>query len=197
MDVTAKELAEDSGITEKTIRTTYKDLRNKLIEAAFYNPKGFGGAGFYLLRKGKLDNQGKRFLQGVVESEIFTKHVERHAPRLNSAEDLQGLTFEVVIRVFCNIHMTEGTLIDYPEETKKAVEDLRDIGQWIKENIQNEGFLEKYGHVVERFHKVAADMKLLLEKEELLALKTKSREHIYPWYLLYNDLRRHLLKHPL
>lgn len=197
MDKTAKELAEETGISEKSIRSTYRGFRNKLIEAAIYNRDAFGGAGFYLLRKGKLDEQGERFLQGVAESKIFTDHVDRHAPRLHSPEDLQGLIFEVVIRVFCNVDMDEGTLIDYPEETKKAVLELRDMGQWIRENMQTEGFLDKYGHVVERFRKVAADMKLLMEKEELLAMQTKSRAHRFPWELFYNDLRRYLLKHPL
>ena len=197
MDMTTQELADSSGISEKSIRATYRDLRNKLIEAAIYNRDGFGGAGFYLLRKGKLDDQGKRFLLGVAESAIFSRHVERHAPRLKSAEDLEGLIFEVVMRVFCNVHLNDGALIDYPDATKQAILELRDIGQWIKENIQQEGFLEKYGHVVERFRKVAQDMKLLQEKEELLALKSKSRPHRFPWELLYNDLRRHLLKHPL
>ncbi len=197
MDMAAKELASDSGISEKTIRTTYRGLRNKLIEAAIYNRDGFGGAGFYLLRKGKMDDKGKRFFRGVAESEIFTSHVERHAPRLNSSEDLMGLIFEVAIRVFCNVHLDEGVLIEYPEETKNAALQLRDMGKWIKENQDREEFQEKYGHIIERFMKVAHDMKLLLEKEELLVLKTKSREHKYPWNLLYDDLRRYLLKHPL
>lgn len=197
MDMTAKELATDSGISEKSIRANYGELRNKLIEAAIYNRDAFSGAGFYLLRKGKLDDQGKRFLHGVAESEIFTKHVKRHAPRVKTEEDFQGLIFEVVVRVFCNIHLDEGALIDYPEETKQAVLELRNMGQWVRENIQKEGFLEKYGHIVEQFRKVANEMKLLLEKEELLALQSKSKAHRFPWELLYNDLRRHLLKYPL
>lgn len=108
MDKTAKELAEETGISEKSIRSTYRGFRNKLIEAAIYNRDAFGGAGFYLLRKGKLDEQGKRFLQGVAESKIFIDHLDRHEPRLHSADDLQGLIFEVVIRVFCNVDMDEG-----------------------------------------------------------------------------------------
>lgn len=116
MDMTARELAENSGISEKTIRTTYRQLRNKLIEAAISNRQRFGGAGFYLLRKGKMDKQGKRFLQGVAESEVYTRHVERHASRLKSDEDLQALIFEVMVRVFCNVHLDENVLIDYPED---------------------------------------------------------------------------------
>lgn len=196
-DYTAKELARDSGISAKTIRATYRVLRNKLIEAAIYNRKGFGGAGLYLLRKGRLDAQGKRFLKGVAESDLFQRHVERHAPRLNSEEDLQGLVFEVAIRTFCNIHIAEGTFIDYPDKTKEAVENLRDISQWIRENLPKEGFVERYGHIIEQFRKVSEGMRLLLEKEELLALKSRSREHRYPWDLLYNDLRRFLSKHPM
>lgn len=197
MDITAKDLAQKSGISERTVRTTYRGLRRKLIEAAIYNPDGFGGAGSYLLRKGKIDDKGKRFFRGVAESELYTSHLERHAPRLNSMEDRTGLIFEVAIRVFCNVHLDEGVLIDYPEETKNAVLQLRDMGRWIKENQDRKEFQEKYGHIIERFMKVAHSMRLLLEKEELLVLKTKSREHKFPWDLLYDDLRRYLLKYPL
>lgn len=196
-DVTAKDLAQRSKISEKTIRSVYRRLRNKLLAAIIYKSERFGGTGFYLLRKGKLDEQGKRFLQGIAESDIFTRHIQRHAPRLNSQEDLQGLMVEVVVRVFCNIHLDEEALIDYPGDTKKALLELSEMGKWIKESMQREGFLDKYKHIIERFQEVSAKMKLLLEKEELLALKSKSKPHRYPWDVLYNDLRRYLLKHPL
>ncbi|UWQ73600.1 hypothetical protein [Leisingera sp. M658] len=196
-DVPAKNLAETSGISEKTIRATYRVLRRKLFEGVVMHRHGFGNAGFYLLRNGRVEDKGKRFLQGVVESEIFTRHIERHAPRLSDAGELQNLMFEVSTRVFCNISMRDGALIDYPPDVRNALEQIRDIGKWIRANINQDGFLQQYGHVIERFKKLSEDMKLLLEKEELLSMRSRSRAHHYPSELLYRDLRRFLLKHPI
>lgn len=196
-DKTARELASEIRISEKTIRATYRALRLKLIEALVRNRSAFGGAGSYLLRHGRFDARTRRFLEGVAASDLFSKHVERHAPRLRSKEDAQGLLFEVAMRMFCSLSMREGTLIDYPPDTKQALIEMREIGLWIRQNLEREGFLDKYGHVVERFRKLTGDMKLLTEKEELLALKSKSRMHAYTSDRFYNDMRRYLLKSPL
>lgn len=196
-NLSTKELAENVRVSEKSIRAIYRSLRDKLIEAVVVNQHDFNEAGFYLLRSGKMDEKGKRFLAGVAESELFTEHVEKHAPRLHSPDDLQTLLFEVSVRVFCNMKLKEGALIDFPDETKVALREMRDIADWIKQNLDNEEFMTKYGHVIERFQKLSQDMKLLLEKEQLLAMKNQSKAHHYPWDLLYTDLRRHLLKHPI
>ena len=195
--VSAKELASKIKVSEKSIRAIYRSLRDKLIEAVVLNQHDFNEAGFYLLRGGKMDEKGKRFLAGVAESTLFTDHIEKHAPRLHSQEDLQTILFEVSVRVFCNIKLKDGALIDFPDETKDALREMRDIADWIKQNMDNEAFITKYGHVIERFQKLSQDMKLLLEKEQLVAMKNQSKEHHYPWDLLYTDLRRYLLKHPI
>ncbi len=72
-----------------------------------------------------------------------------------------------------------GSVTDYPPETREALQNMRDIGNSIRVNIGQGGFLQEYGHVVERFRKVRADMRILLEKKELLNLKSKSRAHRY------------------
>jgi hypothetical protein len=197
MDKTAQELAESIGISEKSIRATYRDLRLALMEAALSNTKAFGGAGFYLLRHENMGPRRRRFLDGVAQSELYARHVKRHAPRLKSSNDKEALTFEVAMRMFCNIDIDDGSLINYPPETKQALLTLRDIAQWIKDNLRREGFMEHYGHVVEEFFRVSKKMDRLTEEEELLALRSKSRPHRYPWMLMYNDLRKYLLKHPL
>lgn len=192
-DKTTRELASEVRISEKTIRATYRHLRVKLLEAMLTDKNAFGGAGLYLLRSGRLDEKGKRFMQGVAESDLFAEHLKRHLIRIHRPEDLQAHLIEVTVRVFCNISM-RGSVTDYPPETRQALENMQDIGNWIRENINQDGFMEKYGHVVERFRKVSADMKLLLEKEELLNIRSKSRAHHYPWNLMYEDFRLALAK---
>jgi len=192
-DKTVQELAGEVRVSEKTVRATYKNLRLKLLEAALTHPHAFGGAGFYLFRGGSLGDRARRFVEGVAESELYAEHLRRHAPRIRSKKEARALLFEVVIRLFCNLSMREGTLTDYPPDVMNALIQVREISTWIKENMHKEGFFPKYGHVVRRFEKVTDELALLLEKEELLALKTRSRAHHYPWSMMYEDLRRELL----
>ena len=60
-DKTSAELASEIRVSEKTIRATYRHLREKLLEAILIDKHAFGGAGDYLMRDNKLDEKGSAF----------------------------------------------------------------------------------------------------------------------------------------
>lgn len=197
MDQTARELAAEIRVTEKTIRATYRLLRDRLPEAIMMNPQGFGGAGYHLLPDRRLGVKGKRFLATIARSDIYARHAEHYAPRLSDMRGMGNLLFEVAVRMLCNTSLRQGAMIDYAQDTKAALREASQIADWIRENRDREGFLERNGRLIRRFAQIAEGMELILEHETFAALRTQSREHRYPAELLYNDFRRHLLKHPL
>lgn len=197
MNQTAKELAPEIRISEKTIRAIYRQLRDRLPEAIMMNPQGFGGAGYHLLPDRRLGVKGKRFLATIARSGIYARHAERHAPRLSDMRGMGDLLFEVAVRMLCNTSLRQGAMIDYAPDTKAALREASQIADWIRENRHKEGFLERQGRLIRRFEEIAEGMKRILDHEALAVLRTQAREHRYSAELLYSDLRRYLLKHPL
>ncbi|MFN3224730.1 MAG: hypothetical protein ACE360_00575 [Hyphomicrobiales bacterium] len=196
-DNPAKEVAASSRISEKTIRAIFAELRTKLIEATLAKPFAFGGAGHFLLRNGRVGRRGRAFFEAIYESDIYQEHIRRHAPRLKNNTEMQGLIYEVTVRLFCHISMQRDALITFPDETTAALHEMRDIAAWIRGGMKTEGFAEKYADVIARFGKITEQMETLLENEQLLSLRSQSTEHRFANDLLYSDLRRFLLKSPL
>ena len=76
----------------------------------------------------------------MAESDLFAEHIKRHLIRIRRPEDLNAHLIEMTVRVFCNISM-RGSVTDYPLETQEALQNMRDIADWIRGNMAQEGFL--------------------------------------------------------
>lgn len=196
-DVVAAEVAAQKNISEKTIRFTYKLIRNQLFSATMGNLNAFGGAGFFMFDRQGLSKRGHAFIEAIQESNLFADHMRRHAPRTKKPEDAREFLFEVSVRLFCNLAMNKDAETLYPQETRDALGLVKEISQWIRDASEQEQSSEQYSEVVTRFGKLITHLPLLLMNEELLALKSKAVEHRFPSTVLYDDLRRHLLKHPI
>ena len=194
---TPKELALTARVSEKTIRALYKQLRTHLIMAVIANPYDFGKAGYFIMEKNKVSKRGRAFFESVVESDIFKRYAKHQAPRTKDIDKLQDLIFDVTTRVFCHIALDKDILISYPEGTTRAIQEWKDIAAFLAEGKNDKAFQEKYAVVYQRFHELTPKLKDLLHHEQLLSLKKQSKEHRYANDVLYNDLRRYLLKNPL
>ncbi|GKY89303.1 hypothetical protein [Sinisalibacter aestuarii] len=192
-DKTAQELAREIAISEKTIRASYRELREKLIEAALAEPQAFGRAGYYLTLRQNRGTEVRQFLHGIAKSEMFTSHVKRHAPRLSTSDDAQRLIFEVAIRTFCSVAIRDGAVVDYPPEMKRALTVLRTV----EISIDSEGTSNRRGEAAEGFPALEAELRRQTDAERLISLRTQSSLHHYPRNVLYDDLRRYLLRVPL
>ena len=196
-DRTVAECADGMRVSEKTVRAVFMALRRKLVPATLTEPYQFGGTGFFLFQGGRLSERGKAVLKSVAESEIFHTHMTRHCPRLADPRDGKSYLFEVAVRLFCNIALQKTAEHLYPAETRSAAAQMQGIALWISENRETERFHEKHGQLVARFGKVVDAMPVLLELEELQALRSKSAAHRYPAHILKDELRRYLLRDPL
>lgn len=194
---TPKELAATAKVSEKTIRTLYKALRNHMILAVIASPYAFGKTGYFILEKGKVSKRGRAFFETVIKSDLFKRYSKIHAPRTNDLTKLQDLIFDATVRLFCHIALEKNILITYPENTTKAIKVWKDIQAWLKQGKGDADFQEKHSAVFQRFDELTQKMKILLEHEQLLSLKNQSVEHRFANDVLYNDLRRYLLKNPL
>tara|TARA_R110000796_G_scaffold45616_43_gene110490 strand:- start:20453 stop:21175 length:723 start_codon:yes stop_codon:yes gene_type:complete len=198
-DRKAQELAKEVGISEKTIRTTYRQLRRKLIEAVEARPQAFGKAGFYLKQHQDDGWEIYEFIFSFVKSEIFDDYVKRHAPRLKPTDNVGTLWFEAVIRTFCSIAIGEKAVLEYSPEFKES---RRKILEFIAEaepdrDHEPEGVKERFGDRAERMRTAVEGMDEVLKSQRLAAIRFQSRSHHYPRSVLYDDLRRYLLRSPL
>jgi len=195
---TAGDLAPRIRISDKTIRRSYAAFRERLIPATAAEPFRFGGAGFFLFSNGRLSHGGKLFLESVYESELYRTQLRRHAPRLNDdAPEADSYLIEVAVRVFCYRAMQKDAETLYSEETRQALQNLREIGAFIEEYQDDADFKERYGWLIERYHVLAAKLPAVVQEEALAQFSTLSTWHRFPDHILYEDLRRHLLTHPL
>ena len=89
-------------------------------------------------------------------------------------------------------------MIDLPPETKTALRELREIGSVrIKADGGNEDDDQRRRNAADDFEALQAEADRLVEQEKLLSLRSQSRLHRYPRNVLYDDLRRYLLRSPL
>ena len=195
---TVSELAPRIRISEKTIRRSFSAFRARLIPATLAEPFRFGGAGFFLFSGGRLSHGGRLFLESVHESELYQTQMKRHAPRMaEDAPETDSFLIEVAVRVFCYRAMQKDAETLYPEGTRQALKNLREIGSFLAEQADNEAFRERYGWLIERYQVLAAKIPAVVQEEALVQFSSLSTWHHYPDHILYEDLRRHLLKHPL
>ncbi|WP_420722475.1 hypothetical protein [Hwanghaeella sp. LZ110] len=189
--------ASETRISVKTVRTIYSGFRDRLIAATISDPYEFGGAGRFLLDGGKLGDRGRRFLAELARSETYAAHVRRHDFRLKKGERFTDELFECAVRAFCTLAMHGQPEDHYPPKTVEAILIFREIADWIAANRDQAGFLEQQASFLSRFDAIVEQMPRLLEKEDLLALRTHSKLHRFPENILLTGLRHYLLKDPL
>lgn len=196
-DISVAEAALSVRISEKTVRTLYVGFRGRMIAAMLNDPFAFGGAGRFLLDGRRLGDRGRRFLGEVGKSTIFKDHLKTHVRRKLAESPYNEHLLECAVRLFCTLSMRNAPEHYYPPETMEALKTFREIAGWISENREQVGFLEHRAELLTRFDSIIQNMPRLLEQEDLLALRTHSREHRFPGNVLYDDLRRYLLRDPL
>ncbi len=192
-----KKLAMTVRVSEKTIRSLYKLLRNHIIMAVIAHPYDFGKAGFYLLDDKEIGKRGREFFRAVMESDDFKTYSKIHAPRSKDIKTKKGLIFEATVRVFCKISIEKNGLLSFPDKTTQSIELWKEMAEWLKQGQNDKKFQEENIKIYQRFNKLSEKLKTLTQLEQLILLKSQSTEHRYANGVLYNDLRRYLLKNPL
>lgn len=194
---TPKELAATAKVSEKTIRALYKLLRNHLIMAVIAHPYDFGKAGFYLLDGNQVGKRGVEFFRAVMESDDFKTYSKIHAPRSQDVKTKKDLIFEATVRVFCRISIDKNGLLSFSEKTTESIEIWKEMAEWLKQGQNDKNFQAENIEIYKRFNELSQRLKSLIQLEQLVLLKSQSKEHRYANGVLYNDLRRYLLKKPL
>lgn len=194
---TPKELAVTAKVSEKTIRALYKAFRDHMIMAVIANPYDFGKAGYYLLDGAKVGKRGREFFKTVMESDDFKEYSRLQAPRTKELKPRQDLIFDATVRVFCRISLKREGVKSFTEKTTESIEMWKEISTWLEQGKNDPAFHEKYIGIYQKYNELSLRLKTLIQLEQLVALKTQSKHHHYANNVLYNDLRRFLLKTPL
>ena len=87
-------------VSGKTIRATYRALRERLAQAIHEQPLMFGGAGTYLAHPDSAN-----LLIAIRLSAVFRRYRKQHAPRLQDAREEQLLVLEFAARMFCALDL--------------------------------------------------------------------------------------------
>ena len=196
-NLTVKEASAQIRVSERSIRTLYRHLRAHLIAATLLEPFRFGGAGFYLFDQGRISRRGREMMRVVYTNENYRRHKQRHAPRWRKGRSEHDLVIEMVVRLYCSLHMEKTPENLYPDDTRAALAQLRDIGSWIRDNQDMPSFVEEHAATLKRFREVSANMMNLLEREALLSLTKNAAFHRFPASVLFEDLKASLKARPL
>jgi hypothetical protein len=104
--VTLSALEPMTHTSGKTIRTTYRALRERLAGAVHVQPLKFGGAGNYLAHP-----DATALLAAIRSSAVFRRYRKLHAPRMKDAREKQLLVLEFAVRVFCALDLRGVTIM--------------------------------------------------------------------------------------
>ncbi len=98
--VPIQELERTTHVSGKTIRTTYRQLRERLDGMVSDAPGMFGSAGHYLTAP-----KASVLLDAIAASAQFRRYRKRHAPRLKNADEETHLVLEFAVRAFCALDL--------------------------------------------------------------------------------------------
>jgi len=91
--------------SEKTIRATYRAMRDRLAEAIHAQPLMFGAAGTYLAHP-----DAAALLAAIFSSAVFRRYRKLHAPRMKDESEVQLLVLEFAVRLFCALDLRKVPL---------------------------------------------------------------------------------------
>lgn len=191
-----KSLAKDTGISEKTIRATYGQLRQKVGEAIMSGQPLFGIGARYFFERGELTEKGRIFMEAVAQSSIFRAYKSVHAPRMTDQEGLHALTVDLAMRIFSGLVVADEEFTSLTPGLRRAFEQLIVVKIWIEENEGKPGFIEEHGDTITRHQSLMRMALIVQEQREIIALR-QSPKHRYANDQFYNDLRRFLLASPM
>lgn len=194
-----KELNAESGISEKTIRDTYWELRRKLYAAVRTDKTSFNNAGRYLFPFGKIERQGTLLMEAVADSGAFADLIDRQYPgnRTPTEEQVGLLVFEMGIRVLCKSPSMRRKLAEASAPVVQCQRELEILIAEI-ERVQTdlakrwtEGYLK-----IELEHKLI-EFELLKLQQNLEAITADHRVSIDPSHMIFTQLRSFLAKNPI
>lgn len=194
-----KELHSESGISERTIRDTYWQLRRKLYEAVMTDKASFNNAGRYLFPKGQITYHGTLLMEAVADSGAFADLIDRQYPgnKAPTEEQVGLLVFEMGVRVLCKSPSMTRKLTEASEPMVKSHSEARAIIAEIERVQEDPANRWKAGGLrIELEHKLM-ELDLLKVQQNLQAVTADHRQGIDPSYMIFTQLRRYLAKSPV
>ena len=200
-DLTAKEASEKVRVSEKTIRKLYDELRDKLLRASLMEPDSFGSAGHFLYENQEVSSRGRHMMDTVTDSDLFARTMKRHAPRVGAIDAPDSrynmIALEVAVRVYSKVDPPRDIEKLYAPEVQRLLFNVGVTERFLKDQADNPDDPEYYASVAAKYAKVKKRIPALLAKEEFLTLGKNYKYHQFSNNLLYDDLRKFLLKEPL
>lgn len=194
-----KELHKETGISERTIRDKYWELRRKLFDAVQADKTKFNSAGRFLYPHRDIEYQGVLLMEAVAKSDAFAALVELQFPGNRQASDEQAglLVIEMAVRVLCKSPSMPRTLGQAAEPIVKCAQEAQAIIakiEAVQDDLANRW--KAGGMKIELEHKLM-ELDLLKLQQNLEAVTSDHRSSIDPSDMIFNNLRSYLAKHPI
>ncbi|EKE68466.1 hypothetical protein P24_17588 [Oceanibaculum indicum P24] len=199
--LTIDEAAEATRVSVRTVRDLYIRFREALLRAAMTEPFAFGAVGYFVFENDQISSRGSAIFDAVAGSDRMRRVINQHGARVGistgAGAGFSHLLFETTARMFCELSIPKDNDSLYPEDIRQAYAELHLIALYIVLHKDNPEDPELFANVVASFERIMKDFPKLLEKEELASLIANRKPHRFSSKVLYDDLRRYLLKNPL
>lgn len=197
----AADIGGEVGLSEKRTRELFDHFRSKLMRAVLMEPFEFGWAGYFLFDGLEISPRGHHLFDEISESDVFKSALIRHAPRSGAkripSKRFSELLFEITVRMVCSLSMTKDNTSLYPQDAREAFAKLQMVALFIDEHKDAAEKPDGFDAIVESFDAYMKAFPILLARDEFRALVTGYRHHRFANDVLYDGLRRHILKNPI
>jgi hypothetical protein len=191
-----KDAAAETGVSEKTVRTTYAALRLKVMEAAQSGKHVFGLGSRYLYVNGKLTEKGAVFLEAVAKSKLLDSYLADHSPRLKDEAAREIYVFDLGMRIFTGLAVVDQEFLEPSPGLRRSFILLAAMQSWIDANKDAPGFVEKNHETLERHARLTRMADIVQEQQQIITLR-QSAKHRYTGERFYSDLRKYLMFSPV
>lgn len=204
-DLTAKETAEKTKISVRSIRPTYWTLRMRLFRAAQENSSAFGYAGMFLNVLNKDD------LELLRKSEVFKSRMKTHFPRAAKPDELVAgdmdsieatlLLMELIIRDCSQSEFVKDDDFDRRIVLMHKYVERTGLGGFLDWQVDQDLDAikqrdEVIGNAIGLYEQMASTVGEMI-RMEFDTLIGQARKRPYSGDVIFRDLKKYILKHPL
>lgn len=191
-------VANETGISEKTIRKFFHAFQLKIKEAIKCDHQLFGGAGLLIFRSGYLTKHGEEFLKRLNSSDVFAMMVLSRTPRFKRHNtDISLYLWELLARYTCNSSRRFETERGYDNHFLRALRDIEKREEIAWSIIQNDKPTREDVEFVKSYLEVQKIVDSIFDLFDLNLFLDNFNPHSDVKFRIYEELRQYLLKHPI
>ncbi|WP_342075601.1 hypothetical protein [Yoonia sp. SS1-5] len=195
----SNQIASKTRISEKTVRELTWKIRFRMMDDIMNNRNIFQGIRRYLFDGGKILPRGQRLLDdaGAVDPMILYTMLHRLDGRRLTERHYSALVIENAVRAYCRMAGQPYGLFEMSDELKNTYKIIKDSAEGLAKAEVTAENMQEYEALVAENARLLKDAEEVLDLEQRMAVADAHRSYVSPNQVIYNDLRKSLVKKPL